>query len=186
MGWIEFGSGVAIIVVAGLILKFVGPWSRVIYWLSHDSYFKIPADSGPDVEIRTQQLIILNTGWKRADDLEIVFRDKPDYFNINYVTYEATTQDNGNYIIKIESLGRKESFSVDLLSLTKLPVLNHMRSKDGPAKLVATRYLEVVPKAYSFIIWSFLIIGGCTSLYLAIKGTSYLIRSAIGEPLTSL
>ena len=119
-----------------------------------------------------------NLGRKTAESIEIVHKMKPDYFQLSPpILYEEEVTPNGEHVIRVDTLGPKEFFTLQLLSYKTVPVLLNIRSKDGSAKLIEFQLQRVFPKWFQILSVIFLLVGIGFTAYWIIKAVVFLSRS---------
>ena len=71
---------------------------------------------------------------------------RPDCFDFSPpVPYEEETSTNGHFTFRVRSLAPKESFTLQLLSYTKLPNVLNIRSKAGNAERLPFHIQRIFP-----------------------------------------
>ena len=92
--------------IVGLLLQRFQSKPKLLYWLPGSFLFEL---NDPQVTPRTDSLTIQNIGRKKATNVEIVHKYKPDHFHFSTaISFTEETNPNGEHIIKIPGLGAKE------------------------------------------------------------------------------
>lgn len=159
------------LLIVGAFIKYLfdnlQPRSRVVVWSPHSFLFD---NIQAGISIYTQNYTIQNLGRKSAEDIEIVHRTKPDYFKLQPERlFTEHTTPTGEHIIKIDSLGPKEFFSVEILSYIQIPDLILIRSKDGQVRLIQFLILQIQPRWRRFSFIFFMLMGLGATGYLFLK-----------------
>ena len=168
--------------IFALVLRYLEAKSKLVYWAPHFALFRVPLPKGDGQEnevenfpIQTNSVYIQNLGRKTAENVEIIFKTKPDHFMLTpEMLYDTVTQENGTFVVKLESLGAKEYFILQLLSYATLPSIDSIRSKDGQAKCVPFHMLQANPKWVQILGIFFLLTGVGTTLYWLAKTFNFL------------
>lgn len=149
-----------VLVLAGLLLRYLQAKARVVYWSAHDFLFNIPNPTDANLSnllLKTHAITIQNIGGKAAELIEIAHTAKPDIFMLSPARdYEEVTTKAGHHIMRVANLGPGEHFIIEFLSFTQLPTFLYIRSKDGPANLISTIPQRVFPKWFqssSIALW---------------------------------
>jgi hypothetical protein len=159
---------VAVGLAIGSLVRYVEPRSRVVHWWPAAFRFDIiPMPGAPSAMIWTHALTLQNVGWRAASNVEIIHKQKPQYFQIQpAVHFTEVTNTTGEHIIQIESLARHEVITIQILVVAAaVPGLVGVRSADGPSKFVTTRQHFVIPRARQQLFAALLIVGFATTVY---------------------
>lgn len=71
--------------------------------------------SAANILLLTQSVTIQNFGRERADWVEVVHAQRPDFFQLNpSLRYTEKTAQNGEYTLRVESLAPKEFFTIPI------------------------------------------------------------------------
>jgi hypothetical protein len=160
----------------GLILRSLEARPKLVAWQPHYALFKITDQNS----IQTDSITVQNLGRKAAEDLEIIFRSKPDHFMLTPpLNYKEETTPNGGFLIQIGTLGPKEFFTLHLLSYATLPHVDLIRSKNGPAEPIPFQMQRKFPRWLELSIAFTIFVGMGFSLYWIIRAIIY-ISKAIG------
>jgi hypothetical protein len=173
------GGYIATIVVSliiGYVSQFLKPRSKLLCWSPHNFYFDLKTQG---VVLQTNSLTLQNVGRLPAEEIEIIHKQKPDFFELfPSMTYEETTNPNGEHVITIRNLGPKEWVLVQLLSYTNAPVVKNVRWKGGHATWVQIQPQRVWPRWLVNIVTAILFVGCGTLVYAAIRLGIYFARQA--------
>jgi hypothetical protein len=152
--------------------QFLRPKIKIKYWLSHSFMYKIPNEqlnpapaiassitralpsgnqSGgaapPHFFLLTQSMTIQNFGRERADWVEIVHVQRPDFFQLlPPLNYTETTSPTGEHTLRIGSLAPREFFTIQFLCYTHMPATVHVRSEAGHAALMPWMTVTKYPR----------------------------------------
>lgn len=137
-------SGVVLLIITSLA-KVFSPRSRVIWGVSHEFHFTLPARDGvsgqpptPPLSVRTRAIFVHNVGNAEAENVEIYLGMEPQHFQLWPLNnYETARTPEGHFVLKVPSLTRKEHLIVEVLQIgADLPVVARIRSKSGEAAFV--------------------------------------------------
>ncbi len=190
--------------VGTYLSQFLRPKIKIRYWLAHDFLYRIPNQTpptqpGPENQdapivhgtyqspseqtffaLLTQSVTIQNFGRERADWIEIVYRKKPDVFQLYpALNFTEATAPTGEHTIKVESLAPSEWFTVQFLFYTHAPEFLHIRSSAGLASNMPWMLVRKYPAWIYALLRSLIIVGACSTIYWVVKlGTLILRRFA--------
>ncbi len=99
------GLGVATF-LAGMLIDHVKPKAKVVCWTLHSFLFKVEEEGAKNpVAIQTDSVTIQNFGRKAAEQVEIIYKEKPDHFELfPPVSYEEQTTSTGEYVLRVSTL----------------------------------------------------------------------------------
>ena len=161
--------------VVGLLLRSLEAKAKVVYWSPHNFFFELKEEN---VVLQTNSLTVQNTGRKPAEGIEIIHKQKPDFFQLApSLPYEEETTANGEHVIRIKTLGPKEFFMLQLLSFKTVPVLLNIRSKEGKASAIQIQPQKIFPRWFQAISVGLFFIGLGFSIYWCIKAIIFISRS---------
>ena len=151
----------------GIVLDRLRSRPRIFYWYPHAFVHQLKlAEDQPTVKILTDTITIQNVGRKSAESVEICLTGEPDRFELSpSLKYEAETDEDGNYIIRIMHLGSKEVFAIEFLSYKTKVKLNYVRHKDGPAEKIDIVPIRQFPLWVYYVSAVFTLIGTGLVLY---------------------
>jgi len=154
-------------VVAGVVSLLVGlglrelePKVKLVYWASHNFLFQIPTTPGtPTATSQSQQqtstqtallthsITVQNQGRRNTENVEIAHQRRPDFFQLQpALSYREITNPSGEHIVRVESLGPQEWFTIEFLSYATIPTLLYIRSPAGQAELIQVQGQKIYPK----------------------------------------
>lgn len=170
LGYLATG---AVSLLTGYWLKRMEPASRLVFWNPHSFLFSLfpPAPQGQTqpaqpLMLQTNTLIVQNIGRRSAEKIEIIHQRRPDHFQFATATnYSEATTPTGEHVIQVESLGKGEILSLQLLAYVNPPVLAGVRSKDGHAKGIAINIQRVLPKAVRLSLLALTVVGAVVVAY---------------------
>jgi hypothetical protein len=167
-------TGVVSLIV-GILTRYLEPKSRIVYWSPHNFLFEL---KDPPVLLQTNSLTIQNLGGKSAENIEIIHKVKPDFFQLSPpISFVEETNTKGEHIIRINSLGSKEFITLQLLSYKTAPILLNVRSKEGAAELIQIQ-LQRVFSAWIRVLFIFLeFVGAGFLVYWLIKAVIFISKS---------
>ena len=173
------GGHIATIVVAlivGYLSQFLQPKSKLLLWSPHNFLFNLQNEN---VTLVSHSLTIQNAGRKAADDVEIVFGGRPDFYQFwPALDFMEATTPNGEHVIRVKSLGPRQWVFLQMLSYKTLPQLPNVRWRDGAGKWIAIQPQRVYPPWLVAILRLLLIIGAGTITYFLIRGGAYVVSHA--------
>jgi len=151
--------------VVGLALRSLEKKPKVAFWQPHFALFKVP---NPEITVQTDSINIQNLGGKEAEDIEIIFKEKPDHFQFTPSVQFTTEQTpNNEYIIRLKSLGPKEFITLHILSYKTLPKVDVIRCKTGVASKMPYQTLKKFPRWFELTSAFLLLVGlGFTTYWL--------------------
>jgi hypothetical protein len=158
---------IVVSLLTGYLVQFIQPRSRLLYWSPHNFIFNLKTEG---VVLQTNSLTVQNSGRLPAEDVEIIHKQRPDFFELfPAMDCQESTNANGEHVLKIKSLGPKEWVVVQLLSYKTPPVFRNVRWKHGQAKMVQIQPQRVWPKWVLAIANALLLIGTATVAYSLIR-----------------
>src|SRR6266850_5663939 len=94
----------------GWLLKYIEPKSKLLYWFPHNFLFHLKNEN---VALQTNALTIQNVGRRPAENVEIVHKQRPDFFQLApAMPFAEETTANGEHVIRVATLGPKEVFTL--------------------------------------------------------------------------
>src|SRR3990170_8417221 len=97
----------------GLLLRNLEPKGKVVYWSPHTFVFDVPY---PKVILKTDSVTIQNIGRREAEDVEVVFKSRPDFFKLQpSISFSEHKNPDGEFILRVPALGPKEFFTLQIL-----------------------------------------------------------------------
>lgn len=135
---------------------------------------QLPAqqDAAPvqDLLIRTRQLWIQNTGRSAVRDVEVVLNYAPQHYELwPQRAYDSVPNRDGRLVIKVESLGPKEFFTLAMLDARMdLPEVMNLRSSDGTASQVAMAPQQIFSRTLIGFLWLLVFLGVFAAFYWSI------------------
>lgn len=164
---------VVVSLLSGYLAQFLQPRSRLFCWSPHNFYFNLRTEG---VVLQTNSLTVQNAGRLPAEEVEIIHKQRPDFFELfPSMQYEEATNPNGEHIIKLKSLGPREWVVVQLLSYKTPPVFSNVRWKNGQAKWVQIQPQRVLPKWLLVLLNALILIGIGTIIYFLIRAGQYAV-----------
>lgn len=153
--------------IVGYLLSHLEPRARIGYWFPHSSYFFLEEH---DISIQTGTLTVQNLGRKKAEDVQLVFSQRPDFFQITPpLPYSEEESTDGNYVIGFSMLGPKEVVSLQILGFTQFPALMNLRSSAGSAESVQIQMQRVYPQWLNMTALALMLVGLAAIIYLLIR-----------------
>lgn len=166
----SLGGYIATIIVSliiGYLSRFFEPKSKLLGWSPHNFLFNLQKEG---VVIQTNSLTVQNWGRKPAEDIEIIHKTRPDFFEIHpSIVYTESTNPNGEHVIHVKTLGPKEWFLVQLLSYKTVPQLQNVRWKNGQCKWVQIVPQRVLPRPFLVTLKVLMLVGIGTIAYWLIR-----------------
>lgn len=171
----SLGGYIATIIVSliiGYLSRFLEPKSKLLAWSPHNFLFNLQKEG---VTLQTNSLTVQNWGRKPAEGIEIIHMARPDFFEIHpSIAYTESTNPNGEHIIRVETLGPKEWFLVQLLSHKTVPQLQNVRWKDGQCKWIQIAPQRVWPRSLLVTLRIIVLVGIGTMAYWLIRAVLFL------------
>jgi hypothetical protein len=129
-----------------------------------------PAQEGLNpIAIRAGQVIVQNAGRKSATKVQLMAQPgwKPwGYTIVPSIDHEVRTGPNDQWMIEIPYLGPRETITVQILNG---PVIESVRSFEGPAKVVQVIHQRVFPKWFNALCLALFIVGFATIVFLVFR-----------------
>jgi hypothetical protein len=179
--------------------QFLRPKIKIRYWLSHNFMYTIPVAqlppntapalpapapaagvqaAPPNYWLLTQSLTVQNFGRERADWVEIVYRRKPDFFQLYpALNFTENTSQTGEHTLRVQSLASREYFIIQFLCYTHTPELLFVRSSAGHASPMPWLVVRQYPRWVYRLMWLVMAIGLGFCAYWIIKGAIFVLQS---------
>jgi len=168
-GYIATGIGS---LTVGVLSKYLEPKAKLVYWLPHTFFFHLKAEN---VALQTNSLTIQNLGRRAAEDIEIIHRERPEFFQFSPpLEFEEQISPAGEFVLKIRYLGPKEWFTLQLLNYKTVPYLLNVRSREGVAKQINIVLQRVFPRWVHILYGSLTLIGLGFALYWLVHAAEFL------------
>ena len=139
----------AVTFVLTAIGRLVRPKAKVVWGLSHAFVFGVPQSGGGLLTINSRTIFVQNVGRAPAEDIEVHLAGKPEHFQV-WPTFAYTCEQNPerHFVLKIASLGRREYFTIEMLSSGNnvLPMVTRVRTPHGESKSVPMAPMQVFPR----------------------------------------
>jgi hypothetical protein len=179
-------------ILTPLVKLLLIPRAKVAWGVSHQRAFAVPpqparpAQDGqpeqaaqPGLMVYTREIWVQNVGRALAEGIEVVFATTPAHFNIwpqrSYLTH---ANPDGNYVIKVENLNRREWFTISMLqTVVEPPIVTNVRWAGGIAEQRPMQPTEILPRWKSVALQAVLLIGVFSILFLVIH---FLLTGAFG------
>lgn len=161
----------------GLLLRYLEPKAKLFYWSPANFFFQLQREN---IALQTDALTIQNLGRKAAEKIELVWKARPDFFQFSpAVPYEDEQLENGQYVLRVASLGPKEFFTLQVLSYKTAPALLYVRSNSGPAQQMPFQIQRAFPVWVQAALLFLVVVGFGFLVYWLIRTLAFLSR-AIG------
>lgn len=162
----SLGGYIATIVVSlivGYLSRFIEPRSKLVHWFPHSFFFDL---KDAKVRLQSNSLTVQNVGRQPAEDVEIIHKAKPDFFQFSPpVAFEEGDNPSGEHVLRIKALGPNEWVFLQLLSYQSVPVLQNVRWKHGQSKWVTVQPFRVWPRPLRILSNILLLVGAGTVVY---------------------
>lgn len=170
----EIVGSIIVGLTVGVLLQYLQPRVKIVYWTAHLFTYQL---RNPAVTVMTHGITIQNLGRKTAEQLEIVHRRRPDFFQLNpALPFTEETTPDGQHVIRIGTLGPKEFFSIEFLSHATVPGLLNIRSQDGRADLIGIQPQRIFPRWFNILVIFLLLVGISFSVYALYKFAVFLYK----------
>src|SRR4030067_2263996 len=101
-------------VLVGYLLQYLELKPKVVWWRTNEAFFHLKDQK---IALYTHNITISNKGRRQAKNIEIIHRNKPDFFVLQpALNIEENKTPSGENIIRIQTLGPKELFTIRLRS----------------------------------------------------------------------
>jgi hypothetical protein len=158
----------------GLVLQRLIPRSKLVYWLPHNFFFDLKAEK---VVLQTNALTVQNTGRRPAEDVQILHKLRPDFFQVSpSLQYFESETPAGEHVITVPHLGPSEYFTIQLLSYKTVPQLLSIRCKDGPAVQIPIMLQRVYPRWFNASAGLLLVLGLGLAAYGIVKAVLLVVH----------
>lgn len=138
-----------------------------------------PAAAAPPAHflLLTQAVTIQNFGRETAEWVEIVHRQRPDFFQLQpALNFTEAISPTGEHTLRVQSLGPKEFFTIQFLCYTHRPEASLVRSPAGHASPMQWMIVKRYPRWFYELLRIMVFAGvGCTGFWI-IKGGILLLR----------
>lgn len=157
--------------IFGYLSRYIEPRARLVHWFPGFFTFQVPvpnpaAGQPPTLNISTHALTIQNLGWRTANQIEIIHGQAPQLFRMQpQLNFTQTTLPNGEHVITIPTLARREWVTIQVLTVGTLPPLRVVRSHEGQSTHVTTQQTFVISRARRRVLQVLLILGLVTAIY---------------------
>ena len=159
-----------VLLVVGYLLQFLEARPRLLWYTTPDFQFVIKGAQGNRFPVNTGGVFIQNVGRKKAENVEIVLSFQPETFQLQPpMSFDETKMKNGQFIIRLPSLGPKETVALQVLYYDKAPQLQQIRSDAGPAKHVPVWLQRKFPKWAQGVVAVLMLLGLAVLAYVVIK-----------------
>ena len=171
-------------IVSGWFLRSTEFKPKLCYWFPHNFIYEITMPNGDPYIVQTSSITLQNLGRKGAEGIEIIHKTRPDHFQFfPSIKFEEETTGGGEHVIKVDNLGPKEFFTVQIISFISLPgtaPLLNIRSKEGPATQIPIQLQRLWPKWFNLTVAGFVLVGAGVTFYWILKGIIF-IPKIVGE-----
>lgn len=153
-----------------IALKIFTPRGRVAWGVSHQHAFYLQ-NLQPPTLVYTKEIWIQNVGRAPVSDVEVIFAATPDHFDIWPQRNFTTTQNpNGNLVIKVDSLNKREYFTISMLqTAVETPLVTNVRWTGGVGKQRAMAPQQVYPKSVLIAVQLVILFGVFSMLYFLLR-----------------
>ena len=163
--------------IGGYLSQFLQPRSKLICWSPHNFLFDLKEQN---VVLQTNSLTLQNVGREPAECIEIVHKQKPDFFEIHPpIEFTESVLPSGAHVIKIGVLGPKSWLVLQILSYTHVPSLENLRWKHGQAEIVQIQPQRVPARWLHLSKMAVLIVGLGTLAYWFVR-LGYYVATQLG------
>lgn len=168
-------------IVSGWILRNTEFKPKLCYWFPHNFIYDITLPSGVPYIVQTSSITVQNLGRKVSEGIEIVHKTRPDHFQFYpSIPFHEETTSSGEHIIKVDNLGPKEFFTLQVLNFISLPgkaPLLNIRSMEGAAKQITIQLQRLWPKWLNLIVAGLVLVGASFSIYWLTKAIIFISQS---------
>lgn len=159
----------------GLLLRSLEPKAKVVYWSPHTFVFDVP---NPKVILKTDSVTIQNIGRREAEDVEVIFKSRPDFFKLQpSIPYSEHNNPDGEFLLRVPTLGPKEFFTLQILSFVTIPNIQSIRSKAGPASLIQVQFQRQFTRLVQLLLVAILLVGIGFLSYWLIQAVVFISKS---------
>ncbi len=159
----------------GLLLRSLESRAKVVYWSPHTFTFDVP---NPKVILKTDSVTIQNIGRRQAEDVDVVFTTRPDFFKVqSSISYVELQNPDGEFILRVPFLGPREFFTLQILSFATLPQIQNIRSKAGPASLIQVQFQRYFSRPTQLLVWALLLVGIGFAAFWVIQAVIFISRN---------
>lgn len=169
---VEIGPAVLSVVATvagGIILAWLQPKVKIIWSEPHLFTFLVrPPDDPPQpaFSVSTRTVFVQNAGRQSANGVEVILNWEPDTYNVwPTLPYQTETIADGRFVIRVQNLGKREWFRIEMLSSRELPQVVRVRSPDGVARQVEMGPMRIMPHWFNLGILVLTVIGIFAIIY---------------------
>ena len=151
---------VSLAVLIFIITNFLKPGVKLIWGIESNSFSEIQTDDGT-VAIYVENTYVQNVGRAGGSSLEIAFEGKPNSLSFYpTATFDASNNENGEYIVKLDFISPKELISVTSMSINgnKCGFLN-TRCKESIGTKVEFWTLRKYGPIYNYTVVGLVLLG---------------------------
>jgi hypothetical protein len=150
---------VVLTTIVAVITRILVPRSRIVWGVSHGFTFHMIRE-GVNSQYYTMTVFVQNAGRAPAQDIEVHFNYRPEHFQIwPTLNYETATNPENRFTVTVNNLGKREFFSIELLSGRELPQVLRVRSPNGEAKNVPMAPMQTFPSWFRRLLLLLVILG---------------------------
>ena len=138
--------------------------------------------NGKALNVTTASLYVQNTGKETANNIELVFANRPQYFNIRPLRHykEVNVPESPSYAMHFATLSPNESIHIELLGVdSRLPMVQTLRCDQCTGGRIWTVNSPEVAKWKKTLRSVVMIVGSISAIYLLIILVQFLI---LGTP----
>ncbi|HET6179386.1 MAG TPA: hypothetical protein VFE61_20835 [Candidatus Sulfotelmatobacter sp.] len=133
----------------------------------------------PNWFLLTQSVTLQNFGRERAQWVEIVYKRRPDYFQLYpALDYTESISPTGEHTLRVTSLAPKEFFTIQFLCYTQQPELSYIRSEALHALLMPWLIVRKFPRWFYSILQIAILVGASFTANWAIKAVMFVLKGA--------
>lgn len=167
-------------IVSGWFLRNTEFKPKLCYWFPHNFIYNTTLPDGRPYFVQTSSITLQNLGRKAAEGIEIIHKTRPDHFQFYpSIPFQEEMTANGEHIIKIDNLGPKEFFTLQILSFISLqgsaPLLN-IRSKEGAARQISIQLQRLWPKWVNLLVGGLVLVGTGVTFYWILQSIVFILK----------
>lgn len=172
---LKIGLPAISIVATKIVNDYLERRPKLVCFIQHASEVPISVDQGgtsQPVRVRTHAIVVANQGRVPAKNVRIGHLNLPDFDVFPDIQYEKISLPGGSQELLLPILGPKEQITINYLyfrPLTYDQVNTHVKSDEGPAKILNVLPTPQLPRWLIYSVWSMAVFGVCAALYLFIR-----------------
>ena len=173
----EIAKAVVLLFCGGLVTRFFERRAKLVAYFEHVSAFNHTPPEGQPIQVFSHSVILRNAGKETATNVRIHHAVLPSFQIWPQIVHQVEQLTDGSKDIVIPKLVPKEQITISYLyfpPLTYDKTNAGIKCDQGFAQQIAVALQPKASKLTMFFVWSVLIIGAVTSLYLIFEACHWI------------